>query len=243
MEPNVLNFFDEQGNMLPLEEIQASVKNIYEEMSNEPMQKLYDSESILDTLIRPEEHIKAEDTVETLLFLERGLYLYGVITEETANAFRDAITFWNKVDRIDGIPPEDRQPIKIFINSDGGDLPATLSIIDLIQMSETPVWTINIGKAYSGGFFICIAGHKRFGYPSSTYLFHEGCRQDGGDAHKYLQGASFYKKELEVLKKIVLKHTNISEEEYQEIKKDDLWLLANEALKKNVIDEITEVII
>ena len=90
--------------MLPLEEIQASVKNIYEEMSNEPMQKLYDSESILDTLIRPEEHIKTEDTVETLLFLERGLYLYGVITEETANAFRDAITFWNKVDRIDGIP-------------------------------------------------------------------------------------------------------------------------------------------
>ncbi len=243
MEPNVLNFFDEQGNMLPLEEIQASVKNIYEEMSNEPMQKLYDSESILDTLIRPEEHIKTEDTVETLLFLERGLYLYGVITEETANAFRDAITFWNKVDRIDGIPPEDRQPIKIFINSDGGDIPATLSIIDLIQMSETPVWTINIGKAYSGGFFVCIAGHKRFGYPSSTYLFHEGCRRDGGDAHKYLQGASFYKKELELLKKIVLKHTNISEEEYQEIKKDDLWLLADEALKKNVIDEITEVII
>ena len=47
MEPNVLNFFDEQGNMLPLEEIQASVKNIYEEMSNEILKEIKKGNAII----------------------------------------------------------------------------------------------------------------------------------------------------------------------------------------------------
>ena len=33
----------------------------------------------------------------------------------------------------------DRQPIKIYINSQGGDLTAAYSIIDTIRKSETPV--------------------------------------------------------------------------------------------------------
>lgn len=69
-------------------------------------------------------------------------------------------------------------------------------------------------------------------------MFHEGCFVNGGDAHKFLQGANFYEKQLEQLKKLVLEKTSISEEMYEKHKKDDLWLLADEALKYNIIDAI-----
>ena len=107
-------------------------------------------------------------------------------------------------------------------------------------MSKTPVWTITIGRGYSGAFFIGSAGHKRYGYPHSSYLFHEGCAQDGGDAHKFLQGVKFYEKQLSMLRKITLKQTGLTGDDYKKHRKDDLWMTAEEALKYGVIDEIIE---
>ena len=40
------------------------------------------------------------------------------------------------------------------------------------------------------------------------------------------------------LKDIVLKETNITEEEYERIKREDIWYDAYEALEKGIIDEI-----
>ena len=143
----------------------------------------------------------------------------------------------------DNIPIEEREPIKIYIDSPGGDLDATFSIIDAIALSKTPVWTVTIGRGCSGAFFIGIAGHKRFGFPHSTYLFHEGCAENGGDAHKFIQGVKFYETRLEMLKEHTLKHTKITEEKYKKHKKDDLWMTAEDAIKYGVIDEIlTEIL-
>jgi ATP-dependent protease ClpP protease subunit len=53
----------------------------------------------------------------------------------------------NKEDRRKTI--DARQPIKIFIDSPGGDVTFMWSIINLIDISKTPVWTINYCTAYS----------------------------------------------------------------------------------------------
>lgn len=194
--------------------------------------------SILETWTDPDYQIDSNDIFDTFSFYERSLYLCSEITQEHAVDFYEFIRFWNRVDEIDGIPKEERNPIKIYIDTPGGDLDAVFSIIDSITLSSTPVWTITFGKGFSGGFFIGISGNHRIGYPSSSYLFHEGCNETTGDAHKYLEEAMFYKRRLSQLQQLVLKHTKITEEEYSKYKKDDLWLTAEDALKYNVIDEI-----
>ena len=237
---NQINFTNESGKLIPLADIINQVENVYNQVAE---QVESEEQSFLDVLTDPEAQIDSEKALETLNFLERTLHLYGPIEPELATAYADAIRFWNKIDELDQIPDEDRKPIKIYIDSPGGDLDATFSISDSIKLSKTPVWTIVIGRAYSGGFFIGISGHKRFGYPHSSYLFHEGAAQNGGDAHKYLQGAKFYEKQLSLLKEITLKNTKISETKYTKHKKDDLWMTAKKACKFGVIDEIIEEII
>jgi len=148
------------------------------------------------------------------------------------------IRFWNKVD--EGIPAEERKPIKIFIDSCGGSLTDSLTIIDAIKMSKTPVIGIAIGCAYSGGFFILISCHKRYAYPHASFLFHEGATGTQGTASQFENYTAFYKKQLIQLKNIVVNNTNITEDEYKEIKKDDVWYSAEEALEKGIIDEISE---
>ena len=178
-----------------------------------------------------------EAIVNASASLNRELYVAG-IADDMAGGLEAMIRFYNRCDEQDNIPVEERVPIKLFIDSPGGDLTAAYTIINAIEMSKTPVWTINIGCAYSAGFFIFITGHYRMAYPLSSFLYHEGSCVMGGDAHKFRNQADFYKKQLDQLKKHTLKYTNLSEEDYDKILKDDYWLTATEAMEKGIVDEI-----
>lgn len=163
------------------------------------------------------------------------------IGPDLAIAVDSIIRFWNKVD--ENIPLEERQPIKLYIHSPGGYLTSAFAIIDTVKLSKTPVHTIAIGDVYSGGFFIFLAGDKKYTYPHASFLYHEGATANGGDANKFRNFAKFYEVQLEQLRQIVLKNSSITEEEYEKHIKDDWWLTAEEAVSYGIADEIlTELI-
>ena len=164
--------------------------------------------------------------------------LIGEIVDGLGVSVESYIRYWNKQD--EGIPREDRKPIKIYIDSLGGMLTDSMTIIDAIKMSKTPVIGICTGCAYSGGFFIFISCDQRIAYPHSSYLFHEGATSTGGTSGQFQNYAAFYKKQLDQLKDIVLDNTDITEDEYRDIKKDDIWYDAKEALEKGIADVIAE---
>ena len=177
--------------------------------------------NLLDKLIESDkDQYDFSDIVDLDNALNRQLHI-GEIDAFVGDSVDSYIRFFNRQDDEDNIPIEERKPIKIFIDSPGGDLVATFTMINAIKLSKTPVYTINIGAAYSGGFFIFLAGHKRFAYELSSFLFHEGSTGTSGDAGKFRNFADFYKKELDKLKSIVLKYTKISDEEYEKHIKDD----------------------
>ena len=196
---------------------------------------------LMYNMSRSDESTKDFDRVmETNAIYQREI-LVGDIDADLGVSINTLIRFYNQYDNENNIPVNKRQPIKIFIDSNGGDLDATFTIIDSIKLSQTPVWTINIGTAYSGGFFIFINGHRRFAAPLSTFLYHEGSTGNIGDAGKFNNYADFYKKQLEMLKTITIECcTNITEEMYKEHQKDDWWLTAQEALDLGVCDEIVD---
>lgn len=200
----------------------------------------YTINELMDSLINSKkDNYDFTDMVDLHNGLNRHLHL-GVIDNDVADAVDNYIRFFNQEDEENNIPVEKRQPIKVYIDSLGGDIMGTLTIIDAIRQSETPVWTINSGQAYSGGFFIFITGHRRISYPNASFLFHEGSTGTMGDANKFNNWADFYKRILDRLKKITLKYTEISEEEYEKHQKDDWWFFAEDALEMGVCDEISE---
>ena len=204
---------------------------------------LTNSELIQKYLEQNDNFSDMEAVANTSSLLNRELYLGG-ISDEMSSGIEALIRFWNRQDDQDGLAPEDRVPIKIYIDSWGGEMVACYTIINAIELSRTPVWTINIGAAYSAGFFIYIAGHERYAYRLSSFLYHEGETQMGGDAHKFRNRADFYKKQLEQLKEHVLKYTKLTEADYDKILKDDYWLTAEEAMEKGIVDKImTEMIL
>lgn len=180
-----------------------------------------------------------EDLINLDSALKREIFLFDIV-EGTGVSIYEQINFWNRYDDKHNIPIEERQPIKIYINSGGGYLSETFTIIDAIKTSRTPVWTINIGLALSGGFFSFITGHKRIATPRSSFLFHEGSTSNAGTSGQFENYTTYYKKQLQILKDLVLDNTKIIEEEYEKIHKDDIWYTADEALEKGICDKIME---
>lgn len=178
---------------------------------------------------------------EDILNLDGGInreaYLYD-ISPGVGASIDGFIRFWNNYDDKHNILIEDRKPIKIYIDSCGGSLTDSLTIIDSIKLSKTPVITVAIGCAYSGGFFVFISGDKRIAYPHASFLFHEGSTGTSGTSSQFENYTAFYKRQLKQLEKIVVSNTNITEEEYKDIRKDDVWYDAEEGIKKGFVDKI-----
>ena len=195
---------------------------------------------LLDRLAKKKNMTNFADVLSVTSSLMDREFAIAEIDEDTGEVMEAVIRYWNKLDDEQGFAPEERTPIKIYINSPGGSLYSTFTVIDAIKMSKTPVYTINTGMAFSGGFLIFISGHKRFAYSNSTFLFHEGSTGGGltQDAGKFRNYAAYYEKLLKKIEKITLTYTKISEEEYLKHKLDDWWMLSEEAINLGVCDEI-----
>lgn len=199
---------------------------------NEMINKFLESENAFDEGL--------ETIINSASMLSRE-FIVGDVDSALADALVMLIRFWNKKDDEEKISVKERKPIKLYISSYGGELNAAYSIINAIELSSTPVWTIAVGPVYSAGFFIFITGHKRLSYPLASFLFHEGSTgTESVDAHKFRNHAEFYSKQLKQLKQHTLKYTNLTEEDYVKVQKDDYWLTAAEALDKGMVDHILE---
>lgn len=226
-----------------LKQLSDLLESTLESLKKEEKKQDRKISSLIDEVLENSAWKKGLDAVlDVKANLERKIII-GEIDDLTGDSVNSYIQFYNEQDDEDNIPLEERKPIKLYIDSPGGDLNATFTMIDSIKMSKTPVWTINIGCAYSGGFMTFIVGHKRIAYPNASFLFHEGAAATHGDAGKFRNFADFYNNQLKKLKSIVLEHTDFDEAWYKEHMNDDVWLLAEEALEHGVCDEIaTELI-
>ena len=143
---------------------------------------------------------------------------------------------WNREDR--GIEPEKRKPIRILINSDGGSVDVVMNIIDTIRLSKTPVYTIGLGRVYSAGGLLLMAGHRRYIFEHTSCLIHDGSSGAIGSIGKMLDNLEFTKELERRVKKYILSVTKIDEEVFDKNYRRDWFLFSDEMIELGIADEI-----
>lgn len=166
----------------------------------------------------------------------RKLYVTGLIDEFLVSDIAKFIMQYNAEDK--GIEPAERTPILLYLVSRGGEVDAGFELIDVIQSSKTPVYTINTGYQYSMGFLIGLAGHKRFVTKHAKYLMHDGTNFVYNSSAKVRDQMKFHEEEESRLKQYVLSRSNISSEEYDSKLRVEWYLFADEAKEKGFVDYI-----
>ena len=136
------------------------------------------------------------------------------------------------------VPLEKRQPILLYVVSNGGEVDSGFELIDAIEASKTPVYTINLGYQYSMGFLIGLAGHKRFATKNAKFLMHDGSNFVWNSGAKAQDQMDFNRRVEARIRDYVISHSKVSPEEYDSKLRVEWYLFADEAKEKGFTDFI-----
>lgn len=167
----------------------------------------------------------------------RAIYI-STITPQVAETVDKTIRMWNRIDDAEMVEWGKRVPIKLYINSTGGDFNSMLTIMDIIKLSKTPVYTINTGVVHKEAFFIFITGHQRYAYPKSSFLYERDLKHLDEEDRSLDNYIAFYERQLTEIKDILLEKTKITENEYNKHLKGTWWMTAEDAQKLRICNEV-----
>ena len=152
------------------------------------------------------------------------------------NAMKEAIRNINELNRTDPTSV----PIKLHINTNGGEVYKVLAIISFIKSIPYEVHTICEGCVASAGVLLSIAGDKRYMYENAYMLVHEIRSGMWGKYSECIDDMYNNKRIMKDIKKYFKKQSNdlFKEEQMESILKRDIILKAKKCLKYGLIDEI-----
>lgn len=187
----------------------------------------------MEVLIKSSAGITRVD-LETKLLEERKLYLDGEIDQGMAVRFAKAVTYLAGKDR--------ELPIKVFINSVGGEINAGLMIYDIIQTCPAQMELYCMGKAYSMAAVLLASGQKghRYILPHGEVMLHEPLLGNlvKGNSSSIKTISDNLLEVKRQMNKILEKHTGRSEKEIEEITRYDHFFTAEESVEFGLCDRI-----
>ena len=131
-------------------------------------------------------------------------------------------------------------PIRIFIDSPGGDADAGYALFVMIRFVKPPVWTIGMGLVASAAAIIQLASPKerRVGLPNSHYLIHQPLSGIRGVA----TDIEIHARELDKLRakinRLIAEETGNQAEQVEKDTDRDYWMTAEEAVNYGLISRI-----
>lgn len=147
------------------------------------------------------------------------------------------ITRWNREDK--DVPVEERKPIRIIVECQGGWLGVSETLSNIIQMSKTPVYGIALGYVASGATLVYLSCHKRYALPNSVFVLHKGgCSGISGTFDEMLAFMKDYEKQIDSLIDFYSTHTQYTEEEILENIQTDWYVRLPEAVDKGLVQEV-----
>ena len=131
-------------------------------------------------------------------------------------------------------------PVRIFIDSPGGDADAGYAIFDMIRFIRPPVWTIGMGLVASAAAIIQLAAPKerRVGLPNSHYLIHQPLSGIRGVATDIEIHARELDKLRERINRLIAEETGNPVDQVEKDTDRDYWMNAQDAVKYGLISKV-----
>lgn len=192
-------------------------------------------ESINNIFINGEEcekkDSKKSDILSEKLIKSRTIIISGEINQELAAKVSTQLLILQEISN---------DPIKIFINSQGGHVEAGDTIHDMIKFVRPKVIMIGTGWVASAGITIYLAADKenRYSLPNTRYMIH----QPSGGARGQTTDLAIEAKEILKVKlriaKLISEATGKDLKEVEENIERNYWLDSKEAVEYGIVNKI-----
>ncbi len=132
------------------------------------------------------------------------------------------------------------EPIKVFIDSPGGDADAGFAILDMMRFVRPQIKMIGMGLVASAGAIVLLAAprEQRFALPNSRYLIHQpmaGFRGVGTEIEIHAKEIDLMRRKMNEL---ISQETDKPVSEVEQDTDRDYWMGAEEALTYGLVGKI-----
>lgn len=170
-------------------------------------------------------------TLSSSLLSKRIIFLDCEINSDTANSLLKQLLQLLLEDSV--------TPIKLVIDSPGGEISAGMLIYDFLQSCPCEIEMYAL-HAYSMAGILFLSGKKRYVFENSTIMLHEPLigKHSGGSASDIKELSDKLIQKAEQLSEIIAKHTGKPMKEIKRIIKSDKYFSAKEAVEHQLADKI-----
>lgn len=181
-----------------------------------------------------EKEEKGKDTSSVVmekLLKSRTIFISGEINQELAEKVATQLLILQEMGD---------EPIKIFINSQGGHVEAGDTIHDMIKFVKPKVVVIGTGWVASAGITIYLAADKenRYSLPNTRYMIHQPLGQCRGQATDLHIEALEIARVRERINKIISTATNQPLEKVENDTDRNYWLNCEEAVEYGIVNKV-----
>lgn len=169
--------------------------------------------------------------IEEKLFRQRTLLIYGAINQEVAQQVTEKLLL---------LASDSKDPIKIYINSQGGHVESGDTIFDMIRFCGAPVKVIGTGFVASAGALIYAAPpvENRYSLPNTRYMIHQPLGGMSGSASDLAIEAREIVKMRKRLNKIFADQTGQPIEKIEKDSDRNFWMSAEQAKEYGLVGQI-----
>lgn len=187
---------------------------------------------LIPTVIEKTNYGERAYDIYSRLLKDRIIFLGTAIDDSVANAIIAQLLFLDQ--------QNNKEDIKLYINSPGGMVSSALAIYDTMQYVRSDVQTICVGLAASAASLLLAAGKKgkRFVLPNAEVMIHQVMGGAQGQASDVDIHAKHILKTKDTLNKILAKHTG---QKIAKVEKDtdrDYFMSAQEAVEYGIADKV-----
>lgn len=170
--------------------------------------------------------------IYSLLLKERIIILGTPINDQIANLVVAQLLYLAREDA--------HKPIRLYLNSPGGQVYSGLAIYDTMQQIECPVSTVAVGFTASFGTVLLAAGTKgmRYALPNATIHMHQPVGGAQGQASDIAIQANEILRLRKALNEILSHYTGQKLEKIEADTERDFFMTAAEAKTYGLVDEV-----
>ncbi len=168
-----------------------------------------------------------------ILYENRILFLFGEVNQEMAATIIPLLLVMGSTSK---------EPIKLYINSPGGEISSGLAIYDTMKFIKVPIHTICIGRAASMAAWLLCAGTKghRYASENAQIMIHQGRTVMGGTFSDLKISMDEFTRTQNKMVQIFARHTGQDHQAINEAIERDRWMSADEAKEFGIIDQVVE---
>lgn len=187
---------------------------------------------LIPTVIEKSQFGERAYDIYSRLLKERIIFLGGPIDDDVANIVIAQLLFLQS--------ESDKEDVKLYINSPGGSVTATLAIYDTMKHVKPDISTVCVGQAASGAAVLLAGGQKkkRYALQNSRVMIHQPMGGIEGQATDIKIHAEEIIKIKDRLNEILAKNSNKTKKEVESDTERDRFMTAEEAKRYGIIDKV-----